>query len=79
MHLRDQLSRLEGGARNDLLRKAATFLAFDFEAAVRLRSWEDTLGLLEVNFMIQRFTISLIRSRIHRFRLRLNCIVLLQI
>ena len=52
MHLGDQLSRLTGGAKDDLLGKAATFLAFDFEAAVRLKSWDDTLRLLKVNLKL---------------------------
>ena len=40
-HLPDQLSRLEGGARSDLITKHATLLTYDFEAAARLKSWDD--------------------------------------
>ena len=40
-HLPDQLSRLDGGARSDLITKHATLLSYDFEAAARLKSWVD--------------------------------------
>ena len=40
-HLPDQLSRLEGGARSDLIYKHATLISYDFEAAARLKAWDD--------------------------------------
>ncbi|KAI4158144.1 MAG: hypothetical protein L6R39_000529 [Caloplaca ligustica] len=43
-----QLSRLEGGARTDLLRKYACLQAFDFEAAAKLGSWASFGELIEV-------------------------------
>lgn len=44
-----QLSRLEGGATTDLLRKHACLTAFDFEAAARLGSWTSFGDLIEVH------------------------------
>ncbi|KAI9856788.1 MAG: hypothetical protein M1824_005259 [Vezdaea acicularis] len=41
----DQLTRLGPGSREDLLKKLGVVLAFDFEAAVRLKSW-DSLELI---------------------------------
>ncbi|KAL8695175.1 MAG: hypothetical protein Q9218_000343 [Villophora microphyllina] len=35
----EHLSKLKGGAKSDLQRKYACLLAFDFEAAARLKSW----------------------------------------
>lgn len=46
--LQEQLSRLEGRAMNDLLSKYSSLLAFDFEAAVRLKSWDSLEQLVEV-------------------------------
>ena len=46
--LPEQLQRLEGGARDDLLRKKASLIAFDFEAAVRLKTWDSLENLIEV-------------------------------
>ncbi|KAI9718236.1 MAG: hypothetical protein M1812_004226 [Candelaria pacifica] len=43
--VQDQVTRLEGGAKDDLGRKYSTLLLFDFEAAVRLKAW-DSLGQL---------------------------------
>lgn len=43
-----QLSKLEGGARADLLRKYACLVAFDFEAAAKLGVWTSFAGLVEV-------------------------------
>ncbi|MCJ1227176.1 hypothetical protein MMC12_003831 [Toensbergia leucococca] len=45
--LQEQLKRLEGGAKKDLLRKHTSLVAFDFEAAVRLKAWEDLFQLIE--------------------------------
>ncbi|KAL8904603.1 MAG: hypothetical protein Q9207_003158 [Kuettlingeria erythrocarpa] len=42
-----QLSRLEGGAKRDLLRKYACLVAFDFEAAAQLGMWTSFGGLVE--------------------------------
>ena len=38
-HAKDQISRLEGGAKDDLRRKYSGLLAFDYEAAARLKAW----------------------------------------
>lgn len=46
--IKAQLSRLEGGARADLLRKYACLVAFDFEAAAKLGMWTSFGGLVEV-------------------------------
>ena len=43
-----QISRLEGGARADLLHKYGCLLAFDFEAAARLGSWTSLGNMIEV-------------------------------
>lgn len=40
-HRPDQEVRLEGGALSDLNLKHITLLAYDFEAAARLKSWDD--------------------------------------
>ncbi|KAI9880696.1 MAG: hypothetical protein M1830_001329 [Pleopsidium flavum] len=45
--LQDQLARLEGGARDDLLLKCSTLLSFDYEAAVRLKAWDDLVRIIE--------------------------------
>ncbi|MCJ1432892.1 hypothetical protein MMC27_002250 [Xylographa pallens] len=41
IHFVAQVKSLQGGAKDDLCRKASTLLTFDFEAAVRLKAWED--------------------------------------
>lgn len=41
--VKGQVNRLEGGAKADLQRKHASLLAFDYEAAARLKAW-DCLG-----------------------------------
>lgn len=46
--LQEQLDRLEGGAKDDLLRKHSSLLAFDFEAAARLKAWESLGELITV-------------------------------
>lgn len=38
--VKDQVSRLEGGAKGDLQRKHASLLVFDYEAAARLKAWD---------------------------------------
>lgn len=43
-----QLSRLDGGAKEDLQRKYANLLAFDFEAAARLKAWDDIGQIVKV-------------------------------
>ena len=47
--LQDQLGRLEGGAREDLLRKYGTVLSFEYEAAVRLKAWDGLAQIIDVN------------------------------
>lgn len=44
----DQLTRLGPGSREDLLKKLGVVLAFDFEAAVRLKSWDSLELIIEV-------------------------------
>ena len=46
-HLADQISRLESGARSDMANKHATLIAYDFEAAARLKSWQDFDSIIE--------------------------------
>ncbi|KAL6717482.1 sporulation-specific protein 22 [Lecanora helva] len=45
-HVQEQVSRLEGGAKEDLQRKYGGLLAFDFEAAARLKAWDDLSGII---------------------------------
>lgn len=47
-HAEDQTNRLEGGAKDDLQYKHARLLAFDFEAAVRLKSWASLGQIVKV-------------------------------
>ena len=46
-HLGEQMTRLEGGARSDFQNKRATLLAFDFEAAARLKAWDSLDGIIK--------------------------------
>ena len=46
--VKGQIKRLEGGAKDDLQRKHASLLAFDYEAAARLKAWNDFDGLIKV-------------------------------
>ena len=46
--LQEQLERLEGGAKEDLSRKHNSLLAYDFEAAARLKAWESFEPLIKV-------------------------------
>jgi hypothetical protein len=39
--LQEKLERLEEGPKEDLIRKLSMLIAYDFEAAVRLKKWED--------------------------------------
>ncbi len=45
--LPEYLPQLDETSRDDLLRKHATLLAFDFEAAVALQQWEDLGSVIE--------------------------------
>ncbi|KAI9804595.1 MAG: hypothetical protein M1833_006668 [Piccolia ochrophora] len=45
--LKDHLELLEGGAKEDLLKKFGTLLVFDFEAAARLKAWDDLTQLID--------------------------------
>jgi len=48
--LQDQLDRLEvDDAKEDLLKKYGTLAAFDLEAAVQLKSWDDLGQIIEVS------------------------------
>lgn len=46
--LQGQLSRLEGRAMSDLLNKYSSLSTFDFEAAVKLKSWDSLEQLVKV-------------------------------
>ncbi|KAL9030876.1 MAG: hypothetical protein Q9196_001049 [Gyalolechia fulgens] len=48
-HVGEQLSRMEGGARTDLLRKYGCLIMFDFEAAARMGSWTCFGDLINVH------------------------------
>lgn len=43
-----QVNRLEGGAKADLQRKHASLLAFDYEAAARLKAWDSLDQIIKV-------------------------------
>lgn len=45
--LSEQLSHFDEASQHDLLRKHATLLSFDFEAAVSLGEWEDLGGIVQ--------------------------------
>ncbi|KAL8797191.1 MAG: hypothetical protein Q9195_000658 [Heterodermia aff. obscurata] len=47
--LPEQLERLQAGAKDDLLKKNTTLLAFDFEAAARLKAWDSLEQLIKVS------------------------------
>jgi hypothetical protein len=47
-HVKDQVDRLEGGAKEDLLRKHASLLGFDYEAAARLKDWGSLGQIIKV-------------------------------
>ena len=51
--LQEQLERLEGGAKEDLSRKHKSLLAYDFEAAARLKAWESFEPLIKVGATAQ--------------------------
>ena len=46
--VKGQINRLEGGAKSDLKRKHASLLAFDYEAAARLKSWDSFNRIIRV-------------------------------
>ena len=46
--IQEQLTRLGPGGREDLLKKLGVALAFDFESAVRLKSWDSLELIIEV-------------------------------
>lgn len=43
------MERLQGGAKDDLLKKNNSLLAFDFEAAARLKAWDSLEQLIKVS------------------------------
>jgi len=49
-NINGQVSRLEGGAKEDLQRKHVSLLAFDFEAAARLKAWGSFNQIIKVCF-----------------------------
>ena len=46
--VKGQVNRLEGGAKADLQRKHASLLAFDYEAAARLKAWDSLDQIIKV-------------------------------
>ena len=52
MHIQEQINKLEGGAKGDLQRKNASLLAFDFEAAARLKAWDSLDQIIKVGTFI---------------------------
>lgn len=46
--VKGQVNRLEGGAKGDLQRKHASLLAFDYEAATRLKAWDSLDQIIKV-------------------------------
>jgi hypothetical protein len=49
--LQEKLPRLEEGPANDLINKLSILLAYDFEAACRLKAWDDLSEIvLKANF-----------------------------
>lgn len=66
-----QVGRLEGGAKDDLQRKHANLLAYDFEAAARLKAWGSFDQIIKVRSRVLCFrscnsTPFLQESEIHR-------------
>ena len=47
-HAKDQIDRLDGGAKADLQRKFSGLLTFDYEAAARLKAWGSFTAILSV-------------------------------
>ena len=51
-----QMEKLGGGAKQDLQRKYTSLLAYDFEAAARLKEWDDFPSILKVcPYMQQKY------------------------
>ena len=48
IHIKGQINRLEGGAKSDLQRKYTSLLAFDYEAAARLKAWDCLIQIIKV-------------------------------
>ena len=46
--VKSQVNRLEGGAKGDLQSKYASLLAFDYEAAARLKAWDSLDEIIKV-------------------------------
>jgi hypothetical protein len=44
--LQEKLNRLEDGPAKDLINKLSILLAYDFEAAIRLKAWDDLTGII---------------------------------
>lgn len=47
-HAKEQIDRLDGGAKADLQRKFSGLLTFDYEAAARLKAWGSFTAILNV-------------------------------
>lgn len=45
--LQSKLQTLEEGATEDLLKKLCVLVAYDFEAAVQLKAWNDLSGIID--------------------------------
>ena len=54
-HVKEQLDRLDGGAKDDLQHKFSSLLTFDFEAAARLKAWGSFNAILNVRYPYARF------------------------
>lgn len=48
VNVKGQADKLEGGAKADLQRKHASLLAFDYEAAARLKAWDSLDQIIKV-------------------------------
>lgn len=59
----EQMSRVEGGARTDLLLKYGCLIAFDCEAAARLGSWTSFEELIDVLGALDHHGLALIANR----------------
>lgn len=61
--VKQQLPKLEGGAKSDLMRKYSCLIALDFEAAAKLKAWASLEDLISVCTTFCTGWISLKRAR----------------
>lgn len=64
-HAKDQIDRLDGGAKDDLQRKFSGLLTFDYEAAARLKAWGSFNAILDVRSHYARLK-QILRTSIYR-------------